>query len=515
MITADQDVAWRSLPVEAKAKFRDRLASRVALARLAVRAWVRERRPEQVLPLGLWLVWLILAGRGWGKTRTGAEVVNEWALAFPGCRIALVAATFQDGRDTMVEGESGLLAVIDPIALRGGSIDTAWNRSTGELYWSNGSRAKVYSSERPNRLRGPQFHFAWGDELAAWLDADKYADTVDTTWSNLLFALRLKARPGWGEGFRPRIVVTTTPKPVALLRVPPATAEDEPTKAGLTQRDTTLVTLGRTRDNLANLSDVYRENVIDPLEGTRLARQELDAEILDDVPGAWISLRSIERARVRIGDVPTVVNRVTAIDPATTSTATSDETGIITCSVDAQAEVYVEADCSGVYRPGEWARVAWEEVLRAGSMAVVVEDNQGGDMCEHTLMIEWSLMGGEYRRRGKMLPPMPPIVRVTPHGTLEGKWMRAQPIGDLYDHHRVHHVHDPTDETGRNRLQRLEDQAITWTGDKREDSPDRVDALVHGISYLVFPARRAAKAGKKAPARQSQGQRWQGRGRRG
>src|SRR5665647_3177721 len=213
--------------------------------------WAQTVRPNQLPPAGDWLTWLILAGRGWGKTRTGAEYTAELARTYPGARIALVAATFADGRDTMVEGESGLLAVLDENELRGGSQDLAWNRSMGELFLANGSRFKDYSSEKPRQLRGPQHHFAWADEAAAWLDAHK-GTIKDTTWSNLLFGLRLPAQPGWPAGYRTRVIVTTTPRPLALIKVPDSVLEREPHRAGIIQRPSTVTTRGSTRENLAN-----------------------------------------------------------------------------------------------------------------------------------------------------------------------------------------------------------------------------------------------------------------------
>ncbi len=226
--------------------------------------WAEVARPEQLPPLGDWQTWLILAGRGWGKTRTGTEYIADLARTYPGARIALVAATFADGRDTMVEGESGLLAVLDDSELKGGNQDEAWNRSMGELFMKNGSRFKIYPSERPRQLRGPQHHFAWCDEAAAWLDAAK-GTSKDTTWSNLLFGLRLPGQKTWPAGYRTRIVVTTTPRPVPLIKVPDSVAEREPHRAGIIQRPSTVTTRGKTSDNLANLSEEFRKEVIDPI----------------------------------------------------------------------------------------------------------------------------------------------------------------------------------------------------------------------------------------------------------
>ena len=462
--------------------------------------WATIARPEQLPPPGDWHVWLILAGRGWGKTRTGAEYIAELARNHPGARIALVAATFADGRDTMVEGESGLLAILDDAELKGGSQDTAWNRSMGELFLKNGSRFKIYSSERPRQLRGPQHHFAWCDEAAAWIDAGK-GTAKDTTWSMLQFGMRLKALPGWPTGYRTRIVVTTTPRPVPLIKVPDTIAKREPHRAGIIQRASTVTTRGKTTDNLANLTDEYRREVIDPIAGTMLARQELEAEILEDAEGALLTRENLDANRVLIGDVPTWSALVLAIDPATTTKDSSDETGLIVCALGVDSDGYVLDDQSGRMSPDEWGRTAWEMALTWGVSAVVVEDNQGGDMCEHVLITTWKKVAAAWAARVGRMPVRPPIVRVHPSGSGQGKWVRAQPIRALYQQGRMHHVVNP----GVVDLGILEDQATSWTGDPKQDSPDRVDGLVHGMTWLMYPQQRA---GKRGTADSHAGQRW-------
>lgn len=237
--------------------------------------WHTQARPTQQLPAGDWLVWLILAGRGFGKTRTGAETVSEWAQHGPRERIALVGQTFSDTRDVMVEGESGLLAVLPPSALRGGSVSAAWNRSLGELFFSNGAKAKVFSSEKPGQLRGPQHHKAWVDEPAKFKDARK-GDALDTTWNNLMLGLRL--------GEQPQAVVTGTPTRALLVRQ-------------LVAKTSTHLTRGSTYDNLDNLAPTFREQILSAYEGTRIGRQELLGEILDDVEGALWRLEQIDLTR--------------------------------------------------------------------------------------------------------------------------------------------------------------------------------------------------------------------------
>lgn len=500
-MTAPADVRWRTLPPAGKERLRDGLRSKLAAARAKQRSWLTDRRPEQCAPPQSsvdWFVWLILAGRGWGKTRTGAETVADWAREHPGCRIALVAITFADGRDTMVEGESGLLAVLDDAELRGGSQDKAWNRSLGELFLENGSRFKIYSSEKPRQLRGPQHHFGWGDEMASWIDAFKGAGK-DTTWSNLLMGMRLPEVRGkdWPATFAPRVIITTTPKPVPLLRVNKTLLAREPHRAGLLQMSGTVVTTGSTSDNLHNLSDVFKRWVVDPMVGTTLGRQELDAELIEDVEGALVTHDTLNRGRRLIGEVPPMLNTVVCVDPAETAKDSSDETGIVVVGADAMADGWVLDDRSGRFTPDQWGRTVWEAVIDHGASAIVVEDNAGGDMVEHVLATTWEVIRAERARRG-LLTPLPPIVRVHPSGAGQGKWMRASAFQPMFEQTRIHFV---TDAYRPGALDALEDQITTWTGDPKEDSPDHVDAMVHGLTWLLFPKQRAEKARKGAGRR--------------
>jgi phage terminase large subunit-like protein len=478
--------------------------------------WRSIARPEQLLPplTDPWLVYLQLAGRGSGKTRSASENIAELMRRYPGCRVALVGARFADGRDVMTEGDSGLLNALHDTELRGGTRDAAWNRSMGELFLANGSSAKVFSSERPTQLRGPQFHFAWSDELSSWADAQRDRSALDTTWSNLMLGLRLPRLPGWPGDYAPRVLVTTTPRRVALLRVPPGVAAAEPHRAGLTQigEPTVVITRGRTHDNLANLADAFRKAVVEPLEGTRLGRQELDAEMLDDVQGALLQQSWIDAGRRRADAVPPLVVKAVGIDPATTATESSDLTGIVAAGIDQDMHGYLLDDRSGRYSPEEWAGVAWQLAIDVGADVVVVEDNAGGDMVESTLKVAWLRAVDEQRARGVRLPGMPPIVRVTPSGPDQGKWQRAQTIALMYEQAppRIHHVmpvHDPAaGGRPRNPLDEFEDQATTWTGGKGEPSPDRVDAGVHALRWLLFPGSR-----KKSTEKRNQGppsQRW-------
>lgn len=297
--------------------------------------WDFLARANQRPPQGDWFVWLILAGRGWGKTRTGAEYIKAALMANPGWHAALVAETIADARDTMMEGEeSGLLKLFDPADLRGGSVETAWNRSLGELYLANGSKAKTYSAEKPGLLRGPQHHVAWCDEAAKWKDAPRGTEE-DTTWSNLMFGLRL--------GHDPRCVVTTTPRPFKLIRE-------------LVAADSTAVTKGATYENLGNLAPAFASEVITKYEGTRLGRQELLAELLDDVPGAAWSRADIDKHRVR--QAPILRRIVVGVDPSVTSKSTSAECGIVVAGIGTDGHGYVLADDSRRDTPKAWATQA-------------------------------------------------------------------------------------------------------------------------------------------------------------
>jgi phage terminase large subunit-like protein len=251
---------------------------------------VRELRATQTAPPGDWRTWLILAGRGWGKTLTGASDLAAYALGHPGSRLAVVAPTYGDARDTCVEGDSGLLSVL------GRSNVLTWNRSLGELVLTNAARFKLFSADEPERLRGPQHHRAWADELGAW----KYPQT----WDMLMFGLRL--------GADPRAIVTTTPRPTPIVKM-------------LADSTTTMVTRGSSYENLENLPAAYRDQILGRYEGTRLGRQEIHGEILLDVPGAlwtWAMLGDRRPA-------PDLTRVVVAIDPAVTSGEDADETGIV------------------------------------------------------------------------------------------------------------------------------------------------------------------------------------------
>ena len=387
-------------------------------------AWVRDARKPQLTPSGDWFIWLVLAGRGWGKTRTGAEDVAHYALHNAGARIAVVAPTFADARDTCIEGESGLRRVLPPRTI------TAWHRSLGELELFNGSRFKLFSADEPDRLRGPQHHRAWCDELAAW----PYPQAFD----QLLFGLRL--------GDDPRVIVTTTPRPVPLVRSLVAREHND-----------VFVTRGTTFENEENLAPRIVRELKRLYGGTRLGRQELNAEILDDAEGALWTRSQIDAQRVPAP--PPLDHTLVALDPAVTSGATSDETGIIVAGRSADGQIYILADASGIYTPDGWARAAAHLAEVHGATQVVGEVNAGGDLI------------------ARVLQQTAPHLAFKNVRAVKGKVARAHPVAVLYERGRVHHVGS---------LPKLEDQMLKFTNvGTAGNSPDRVDALVWAVTELA------------------------------
>jgi predicted phage terminase large subunit-like protein len=402
--------------------------------RLYLDVYFPGHRDDQQPPEGDWATWLIQSGRGWGKTRTGAEWLADGALSAPGTRWAIVAPTFTDGRDTCIEGESGLLSVL---RRRRPTVrwDDHWNRSLGELVLPNASRVKMFSSEKPDGLRGPQHHGAWCDEAAAWRNAKD-------TWDMLQFGLRL--------GASPRAVVTTTPKPVKLVR----SLVDDPT---------TRITRGSTFDNASNLAPSQLERLRTLYEGTRLGRQELYGELLTDTPGALWTLALIEDARR--DRAPALQRVVVAIDPAVTSGEDSDSTGIVAAGLGVDGHLYVLHDRTCRESPERWARRAIGLYDEVQGDRIVAEVNNGGDLVEAVL---------------RTIDPSVPVRKV--HAS-RGKRMRAEPVAALYEQGRVHHVGG---------MPELEDQMTTWTPDSA-DSPDRLDALVWALTDLAVEPHRTRR----------------------
>ncbi|MDF1791454.1 MAG: terminase family protein [Thalassobaculaceae bacterium] len=385
--------------------------------------WMLWARDKQLPPAGDWRVWLILAGRGFGKTRTGAEWVRALAESQRAGRIALVGETAGDARDVMIEGESGLLACTPP-----------WSRphyepSKRRVTWPNGAMATCFSADDPDQLRGPQFDAAWADEIAKW--------RYEAAWDNLMLGLRL--------GIDPRCVATTTPKPRAWL-------------SRLMTDPRTVVTRGGTRENAANLAPAFLEQILARYDGTQLGRQEIEGEYLVDIPGALWTRSLLASVRVSCRAVPELARIVVAVDPAVTSGAASDETGVVVAGLDDAGGFWVLEDLTARLSPDLWARRAVDAYHRHRADAVVCEVNQGGDLVAATL---------------RTVDPALPVraVRAT-----RGKRLRAEPVAALYEQGRVRHA---------GAFEALEDQMAGFTGAAGDASPDRLDALVWALTDLM------------------------------
>ena len=379
--------------------------------------WTVWARPNQLPPQSDWLTWLIMAGRGFGKTRCGAEFVRHEVESGKARHVALVGMTPADVRDVMIEGESGILNISPPW------FKPLYEPSKRKLTWPNGAIGITYSGYEPDQLNGPQSDLAWCDELRTW----KYARE---TWDMLMLGLRL--------GEHPRVVVTTTPSPIEIIR-------------WLIKQPTTVVTKGSTYENRAFLAPSFFEQVISRYKGTRLGRQEIDAELLEDVPGAlW------KRADILYKAAPELQRIVVAIDPAVTSNANSDETGIVVVGIGIDGFYYVLADRSARTTPDAWAKRAIQAYRDFSADRIIGETNNGGEMIQLTL---------------ETVDKNIPYKAV--HAS-RGKQARAEPISALYEQHKVFHTDPFVD---------LEDQLCTWTQESG-DSPDRLDALVWALTEL-------------------------------
>lgn len=411
--------------------------------------WNWWARPDQHIPEGDWTTWLILAGRGWGKTKTGSETIRSWAcgstpLAAGHCKhIALVAETSGDARDVMVEGPAGILAC-HPKDFR-----PLYEPSKRRLTWPNGAQATLYNAVEPDQLRGPQHDAAWGDEVAKW----RY---MQETWDQLQMGLRL--------GLHPRQIITTTPRPLPLIRK-------------LLIDPSCVSTRGRTWDNADNLAAPFLRQIEDRYTGTRLGRQELEGEVLDDMPGALWNHETIDLGRKRVP--PDLERIVVAVDPAATSGEDADETGIVAVGIgrdeDGNQRGYVLADRSLRGSPEEWAKAAVNLYRELDADRIVAEKNQGGEMVASVL---------------KAVDRNVPITLVT---ATRGKVVRAEPISALYEQGRVHHV---------GQFKKLEEQMCLFTHDTDRtngNSPDRVDALVWGLTSVFdrITSRRRKETGSQ------------------
>ena len=394
--------------------------------------WKAWARPDQLPPPGNWDGWLILAGRGWGKTRSGAEIIRAEAETGRSRRIGLVAETSADGKDVIVNGESGIMAISPPWFRP--TFTASNSNGRPKLVWPNGVIASLYDAREPDQLRGPQHDFILFDELAKY----RYAEAV---FDQAMFGLRLGDHPRW--------VATTTPRPIGLIK-------------RLINQKGVIVTRGKSQENFSNLAASYRTNVIERYKGTRLGRQELDAEILDDMPGALWSRRSLDEERV--DRAPDLMKLVVGVDPSTTSGENSNETGVIVAGLAQNNQGYVLEDWSIRGTPDQWARRAVAAYRKHDADYIIAESNQGGEMVRMVL---------------QSIEPNIPVRLV--HAS-RGKYIRAEPISALYEQGRVHHV---------GVLPELEDQMIAFTPERAADrsdgiSPDRVDALVWALTEL-FP----------------------------
>lgn len=398
--------------------------------------WELWARAEQLPPPGDWYIWLILAGRGWGKTRTGAEFIRYRVEQCGARRIGLIGQTAADVRDVIVEGESGLLAVSPP-----------WNRpiyepSKRRVTWPNGAVATTYAGDSPDQLRGPQHDTVWCDEMAKW----RYAQEC---WDNMEMGLRL--------GSDPRAIVTTTPRPIPLLLA--LRADDQ------TVRPTANLS---THLNRANVSQRFVDRVIKKYAGTRLGRQELDAEILEDTPGALWTRSGIEATRIFQRDLPPLTRITIGVDPS--AGGADGETGIVGCGKDVSEHGYVLGDYTTSGDPAIWAPAVIRAYIDLRADKIVAEKNNGGAMVEHVLRNTSVEIDGVLIM-GRNLP-------IELVWASRGKHTRAEPISMLWaaKQARGHYVGAFPD---------LEDQCCTWV--PGEDSPDRMDAKVWAMTDL-FPS---------------------------
>ncbi len=425
-----------SLTSEQRLELQGSLSSREAAA--LEWNWPFWSRPKQMEPsqellkakgITSWRIWMVMAGRGFGKSRTGAETVRARVESGRSKRISLIARTASDIRDVMIEGQSGIMRISPP-----------WNRPKYEptkrrLTWPNGAVATTFSADQPDALRGPECDFAWCDELATW----RYMEA----WDNLMFGLRL--------GLNPQCIVTTTPRPIKVIR-------------DLDKDPYCVVTTGSTLENAGNLAPSFLESILRKYSGTRLGRQEILAEILEDIAGAvfqraWIDAgRRNDRFKTR----PEAMDRMcVAIDPAMTSGEDSNETGLVVAGRDHNRHGYVFEDASGRMAPSEWVMTAIRLYNTWQCDYIVAEVNNGGEMIANAIH------------------QVDANIRVKEVVATRGKLVRAEPVGMVYEQGRGHHV---------GMFPELEDQMCRFTPDfirQPDDSPDRMDALVWAFTDLI------------------------------
>ena len=429
-----------SLPPRYREQILDELAEEHGIEAIQqlTTSWEFWARPNQLPPgpdcqcgcKGEWLYWLLLAGRGFGKTRTGAEWVHQQVNNGTYGLLHLVGATAADARDIMVLGESGLLATQKP------ENRVKWSPTKRRLTWENGAEALVFSADEPERLRGLQCEAAWADELASW----RYPEA----WKQLQLGLRL--------GRFPRTVITTTPKPTSLIR-------------SLVVNERTHLTRGSTYENVTNLAEAFLQEITREMEGTRFGRQEIYAEILDESELAHWNRELLDDCRLTEKEYKKqgvkIKKVVIGVDPAVSFGEESAETGIVVAGLGMDDKAYVLQDASGRYRPDGWAKKvsalyrSYQDT--APEVRVVAEKNQGYELVRHTLLVE---------------DPDVPVKLV--HAS-KNKMTRAEPVATAYERGRVKHV---------GTFEELESQMCTWeAGDP--NSPDRLDALVWALTELI------------------------------
>jgi len=385
----------------------------------------RQARANQLPPNDDWATWLILSGRGWGKTRTGAEWIVYEAISQPKTRWAVIARTHADVRDTCFEGVSGIIEVLKRYGLY---EDKNYNRSNFSYKLANGSIIKGFSAEEPDRLRGPQFHGGWLDELAAWSKPDAY--------DQYKFGLRL--------GHHPKTVVTTTPRPTAIVK-------------SIMQSNGTVITRGSTFENKDNLAEAALIELELKYANTRLGRQELFGEVLDDNPGALWTRARLEETRIQSEQLPPLVRVVVGVDPAVTSNETSDSTGIVVAGMSNDGHYYILDDKTIKASPQGWGEQVIATFEQHHASRIICEVNNGGDLVVHLL---------------QQIKNNAPVKKVT---ASRGKIIRAEPIAALFEQGRAHIV---------GYFPQLEDQLCEFQPDLGMSSPDRLDAMVWALTDL-------------------------------
>ncbi len=398
------------------------LSSQKKIAVNLLTSWYSKARPNQlVVDDSKYNIYLFLAGRGWGKTLTGAYDLTQYCLTNPNSICGVVAPTYGDLKRVCFGGESGLINIVDKDLLD----STGYNKSSNEIHFFNGSKIIGIPAESYDRLRGVQFHRAWLDELCSY----RYPEAFD----NLMMALRL--------GKEPKCIITTTPRPTKLLK-------------DLVKRDDVRLIKGSTFDNVENLPASTIRMLRERYEGTTIGKQELYAEIIDMNENALFKHNNIHDNRVK--KAPQLTKIVVGVDPAVTSNKNSDETGIIVAGRDIDNHYYILDDKSGIFSPDIWIKKAIELYYHYQANKIVCEVNNGGDLILKLLQVQDASVPYQSVRASR------------------GKMTRAEPVSSLYEQNKVHHVGYFKD---------LEEQMCSWTGETT-DSPDRMDALVWSITAL-------------------------------